>query len=194
MKNLIILFLVIVSFQAFADGTKKKVTTKAKPKATVEKPIVEVVTPKPSEGETVKTQVSEPSKLRKDFEATTGIVLGEYYIGPKADEGCQDGRLAIVDYGDELGLILGAKSIVVGIGKDKLEETYENCKLTIKSSYSGNTVEENSEEDCEGEDPHTTKTVMTIEKDKISYTKTISNSDKLSEEFKCVVTLKEPKK
>lgn len=203
MKFLITLLITISSTVLMAQekpkakGSDKKVEfrrvdakkAEAKPAPVAKKPEEQKQQPKSElEQYYAKPQLREPSKLRKTFEDSTKLVLGEYTLAPNSNIGCQDGKLGIVDYGDEIELILGARSLVVGIGKEKIEELDETCKTTFKSSYKGNVVEETMQEVCEEDGTETVKTVVTIEKEKISYTKTIDSDGKVVDEFTCVAT------
>lgn len=171
----IITILVLTSFPAFAEQSKNKETAA-------------VATPVATEKVQTKRGDADPSQLRKQFEKETKIVPGEYILESNSNEACQDGKLGLVDYGDELAVILGARSLVVGLGKEKIEEIDETCKTIYRSSFKGNQVEENVEEDC-GDGMETIKTVITFEKDKISYTKAIASNGTLIEEFKCISKL-----
>jgi hypothetical protein len=134
-------------------------------------------------------QASEPSELRKKFETETGIVLGEYSLEEKSDQDCQDGKLDIVDDQNSISLILGARSLATGLGKDKLVEKYEDCVSTLKSAFKGTFVTEEKEEVCKKDGTLLTKTEVNIEKNKIKYIKKAYDGGKFLSEVKCSLKL-----
>lgn len=172
MKYILILTL-IYSFQVFAKSPERSIS-KASDKTSTE----------------VKKTVLKPSKLQKEFLETSGLVLGEYTADT---EECLSGNLTITDYGDELYLMFGGESLIVALGKDKVTESYSDCKRTFRSKYSASYAEELSEEICSKEKTITT-TAVVPEKDKFTYTVTTVVNDGAPEVIKCTVTRKPSQK
>ncbi len=191
MKNVFILFTLMFSLSVHAQETKKKPMAKPAVKAKVAMPVSNNET---RQVDTVRKEVLKPSKLQKQFVGATGIVTGEYAADTNSDE-CDSGNLKIIDYGDDLDLFYAGSSIIVGIGKDKVEEKYSDCKRTFRSKYAGNIIEEVSEEVCAKEKTVVTTTLV-LEKDKISYTVSSILNDTEPEVLKCSATYQKdvPKK
>lgn len=131
--------------------------------------------------------LNDPSDLRKKFERETGIVLGNYALSAGSPESCLDGKLGLLDYGNELTLVFGARSLAVGIGKEKIEEVDESCKTTYQSVYSKGSLKEVLVEVC-GATTDRIETDIKFYKNKISYTKTIISNGKQINRFTCEAT------
>src|SRR3989344_4494302 len=132
---------------------------------------------------------SPDSDLKKKFLKETKIELGEYKRTANSDTKCLEGPLFIIDLGEELNLMLGARSLAGSIGKEKYEEKDGDCVMTYESSYNDVAIKERVEQVC-GQEKTTFHTTVTLEKNKISYVKEAYAADKLVDTLKCTIVKK----
>lgn len=131
---------------------------------------------------------SELSDLQKNFISKTGLVLGDYSLTKDSSKDCWDGQVELLDLGDELSLILGAKTLVTAIGKGKTSEKENKCTFITESSFSMGLIKEMREANCVNGTTVVT-TEVKISKTNISYVRELLFDGKQTNKFKCNLTM-----
>lgn len=146
---------------------------------------------KPAQKEQSKDLSSvEPSEKWKKFVNESGIQFGEYELVSGPAENCLDGNINVVETDDgELAVIMGARALVNGLGKDKLSEANDECSITVKSKHKGKSISEFREEVCKDKKTYTTNTEVTLSGNKITYTKKYYENSVMKTQFKCALKL-----
>lgn len=131
------------------------------------------------------TYAKEPSKVQKAFIEKTKIKLGQYVLAADSDINCLEGELSIIDLGDRITLMLGARPIAQSIGKKKYEEKeLDGCKATFDTTYTETQIFETREKICK-KDRQTLKSTVNISEGKLLYATKITTNGDLNNEFTC---------
>jgi len=83
------------------------------------------------------------------FLETTKIKTG-IYEASKKESGCQQGDLEIVQLENEFTLMLGARPLVIGLGREAFTTEDRACSSKIESTYTNKSIDSVKVETCNG--------------------------------------------
>lgn len=128
------------------------------------------------------------SELKKKFLKESKIELGYYAPIKGSSDRCLEGDLTILDFGNSLTLMLGARPLAAGVGRTepKVEENDFNCHFTYEISSHENKISGTDTQTC-GERKIIFHTNVEIEKGQIKYTKDAVENDKVVDKLECTV-------
>lgn len=88
------------------------------------------------------------SPLAQRFLTTTGLTLGEYIL-KKGPSECPEGDLYLLDFKDELTLMMGSHPLVLSLGAPPSKHKERACEMAIESRFEKNLIETTTSETCE---------------------------------------------